>query len=121
MFCNYCGHDNQEGARFCEKCGKEAVGGRYSAEPQPHIPSYTAAAIVFTILGSVFAIVALVYSLQVNQLLYIGDVDGAIRAGRLAKIYFWIGCGIFIGLLVLAIITSGLSIADSYFSNYLWR
>ena len=107
MFCQACGHENSDEARFCESCGREtpaqaAAGGqraqRYSRqagggyassgirEPRPHAPNHLVWAILATIFCCVpTGIVAIVYAAQVNGRLDAGDYEGAKRASDSAR------------------------------------
>jgi hypothetical protein len=51
------------------------------------------------------AIVAIVYGLQVNRRLSVGDVDGATRASHLARTWCWIS--VVVGVVLLLLLASG--------------
>ena len=107
MFCQACGHENSDDARFCGNCGREtraqaAAGGRraqrYSRpagggyassgirEPRPHVPNHLVGAIFATIFCCLpTGIVAIVYAAQVNGRLNAGDYHGARRASDSAR------------------------------------
>jgi Interferon-induced transmembrane protein len=50
-------------------------------------------------------VVAIVYGVQVNRKLTVGDWDGAARASRLARTWCWVSVAV--GVVFLALILSG--------------
>jgi len=70
------------------------------------LPTYLAQAIICAVLFNVVAgVVAIVYSVQVNRKLGVGDWDGAVRASRRARTWCWVSVAI--GLVFLLLIVSG--------------
>ncbi len=72
------------------------------------IPNYLVWSIIVTVLslclccliGTIPGIVAIVFGTKVNNLLQIGDIDGARKASETAKIWTWVTTGLcVIGLL----------------------
>ncbi len=97
MFCTQCGANNADGVAFCAQCGgalrsqhvpMQATG---VVAPIIRVPNY----LVFAVLATVFCclptgIVAIVYAAQVNGKLQAGDLAGAQKASKSAKIWCWI-------------------------------
>ena len=110
MFCPQCGTGNAEGAAVCVKCGASLMPAQvvvppgYSAQPRPDVPNYQVPAIVMTVLTTLCcnifalpcAIIALVYSTQVNSKLAVNDVSGAMAASKNAKLFTWISVGVLV-------------------------
>jgi Interferon-induced transmembrane protein len=73
------------------------------------IPTYLAPAIITTVCCGCtpLGIVAIVYAAQVNGKLAAGDVPGALRASRLAKMWSWISFGVFLVVIVVQLLTGG--------------
>jgi len=69
---------------------------------------------VFGILALPFAVIALVYSTQVNSKLGMNDVVGAQAASKNAKLFNWIS----LGVLVLCILLYFLFVFLGVMSNY---
>ena len=112
MFCNTCGKQVQEGARYCDGCGKPIAshasppaGGQapppYGGHPggQAHhaaaVPNYLAQAILVTLFCCLpFGVVSIVYAAQVNGKLAVGDIAGARSASESAKTWAWVSFGV---------------------------
>jgi hypothetical protein len=58
------------------------------------------------IFNALAGVVAIVYGVQVNRKLTVGDWDGAARASRLARTWCWVSVAV--GLVVLALIILGM-------------
>ena len=105
MYCANCGANNDDAARFCEKCGArmsatasggEAYGNQ-TASPVTweHVPNYLVQAILVTIFCcQPFGIVSIVFAAQVNGKLESGDIEDARRASQSAKKWAWIAFGV---------------------------
>ena len=110
MYCQACGNENSDDARFCGNCGREtraqaAAGGGYASsgmrEPRPHVPNH----LVWAIFVSFFwcapaGIVAMFYTEQVNRRLDAGDYEGAKRASDSART--WVIVSGVLGLIIWA-------------------
>jgi hypothetical protein len=88
--------------------------GSIAAAPTEAIPNHLVMAILVTLFCCLpFGIVAIVYAAQVNGKVALGDIQGAQKASRSAKIWSWwaLGVGIVIGILFtsLSIIGSAMS------------
>jgi hypothetical protein len=103
MFCPACGAPAALPATFCSSCGKRLPGPGEAAPAVPPAPGPAAAGVssylVPSILVTIFCclppgIVAIVYAAQVNSRLDGGDVPGAERASRSAKVWCWVSFGI---------------------------
>ena len=120
MFCQACGHENSDDARFCGNCGRETraqaaaggqpaqqysrpAGGGYASsgirEPRPHVPNHLVWAISVTLVCCLpTGIVAIVYAAQVNGRLRRGDYEGAKRASDRAMT--WAIVSVALGLMI---------------------
>ncbi len=105
MFCTNCGANNEDAARFCEKCGarmSETTSGgdayrSQTASPvtREYVPNYLVQAILVTIFCcQPFGIVSIVFAAQVNGKLESGDIEAARRTSRSAKIWAWVAFGV---------------------------
>ena len=117
VYCRTCGHRNEEAARFCSQCGRQMQPGENPPQPEPgappnwsgpygraeHVPNYLALAILVTAFGFLFAmwaaipgIVAIVYAAQIDGKVVMGDISGALRYSRNAKIWTWAALAVII-------------------------
>lgn len=132
MFCPNCGTKNDDNAAFCSNCGTPlkgqatgstgATGGGTSSasnmgNPTPTgIPpkNWMTEAILATVfgflcscLGGIFGIVAIVNANNVNKRFQLGDVDGAEKAAKDAKLWSMISAGITVVIFILWILING--------------
>lgn len=115
MFCPKCGSQNSDTAGFCASCGNPlkpaaSTGGSYGAPPPPPPPppnpNYagggtgvkpknwmteaiiaTVAGFVFSCLGGVLGIIAIVNASNVDKKYQQGDMAGAENAAKQAKLF----------------------------------
>ena len=111
MYCANCGANNDDRARYCEKCGNSmagtasSAGGSGAADPPPatreNVPNYLVQAILVTIFCCLpFGIVSIVYAAQVNGKVAAGDIAGARNASNSAKTWAWVSFGVGLGSVV---------------------
>ena len=123
VYCPRCGIQNDDSAATCVSCGNDLrTWGRgeqppVPAQPSPtpypgqpygvpqQIPNYLAQAIILTVVGlccwtlpAAAGIPAIVFAAQVNPKLQAGDIQGALNASRLARIWCWVSFGIIIAM-----------------------
>ena len=117
MYCSSCGAQNPDDARLCRTCGRliaeshvagtDTPGVSYPrAWPQgvPDIPNYLVQAILVTIFCCIFTgIPSIIYAAQVNGKIQAGDIDGAFRASKSAKMWAWISFGLGVGYVLFSI------------------
>ncbi len=99
MYCQNCGEENVDEAKFCKDCGGSIT--PESLGTPPEIPNHLVWAILVTIFCCLpLGIVSIVYAAQVNGRLTVGDVDGARQASHNAKTWAWVafGVGIVLGI-----------------------
>ncbi len=117
VYCRTCGHGNEEAAQFCSRCGRQMQPGENPPQPEPgappnwsgpsvraeHVPNYLALAILVTAFGfllgmraAIPGIVAIVYAAQVDGKVVMGDISGALRYSRNAKIWAWAALAVII-------------------------
>ncbi len=90
MYCTNCGAQRPDGATVCPSCGSRIQ----TFAALPAIKNYLVPSILITLCWCMPAgIVAIVYAAQVNSKLTAGDVAGAQKSARLAKIWCWVGFG----------------------------
>jgi type IV pilus assembly protein PilA len=111
MFCAQCGANNADRAAFCAQCG-----GALQSQPVPMQATGVVAPIikvsnylVFAVLATLFCclptgIVAIAFAAQVNGKLQAGDLEGAQKASRIAKIWCWISVAAVVPILILMLI-----------------
>ena len=94
--CPFCGQPNYQDNRFCSNCGREPGGRRYTgryggddAGPAvPAISNHLGKAILATLFCFWPAgLVSIVFAAQVNGRIRRGDIQGALRFSRRAKIW----------------------------------
>lgn len=90
MYCTNCGTPRADNAAACANCGQPVP----HFPVQPRIESYLVPAVLTTICCCPpGGIVAIVYAAQVNSKLAAGDIEGARKASRDAKMWSWISAG----------------------------
>lgn len=101
--CPFCGQPNYQDNRFCSNCGREPGGRRYTGRyggddaesVRPAIPNYLGRAIFTTLLCFWPAgIVSLVFAARVNGKIRSGDIQGAVRCSRNARIWACVSFGL---------------------------
>ena len=115
MFCTKCGTENDDNAFKCVKCGTilqhpQQPGTGTSAVMR--VPNYLVQAILLTVFTTLFcfvpalafAIVALVFAVQVNSKLQRGDYNGAVEASKNAKRWCWVSFWVGIALVIISVI-----------------
>ena len=105
VYCTSCGTLNDAAAERCLRCGSPLppVPGQrgWPAEVRTHL--------VFALLTLVLcclplAIPAIVYAVQVSGKVEQGDVEGALRASRRARLWSWISFGVGLALVLFALV-----------------
>ena len=88
MFCIKCGKAFADGERFCPACGARAA----TNTPQSiYVPNHMVWAVLATIFFStIFGIVAIIYSAQVNGYAADGKTDIARRTASTAAVWIWV-------------------------------
>ena len=100
--CSFCGQPNYQYNRFCSNCGREPGGRRYTGRygddegsVRPAIPNYLGRAIFTTLVCFWPAgIVSLVFAARVNGKIRKGDIQGALRCSRNARIWSCVAFGL---------------------------
>lgn len=115
MYCQKCGHENNDNALQCAACGEILVPvTKPPVGTLPPMPPYAPARthvvgppnhLVWAILATLFCclpggIVAIVYAAQVDSKFMAGDVAGAQYASDQAKLWSWISAGLVLALVV---------------------
>lgn len=112
-YCTSCGTANDAAAERCARCGTPLppVPGQrgWPAEVRTHL--------VFALLTLVFcclplAIPAIVYAVQVSGKMEQGDVEGALRASRRARLWSWISFGVGLALVLAALAAMAFALAS---------
>lgn len=106
MFCRKCGSPNDDNASKCANCGEPLR----QVAPSVDIPNYLVQSILVTIFCCLpFGIPAIVFAAQVNGKLASGDLQGAMKASKQAKMWSWIsfGCGLAFILIYVVLIIIG--------------
>lgn len=127
MFCPHCGTENAENAWTCQACGAQLTNPyeANAAAPGVALPSgpifnWLAPSIVATVIGSFCSclsliaipcgIVAIVYAAQVNGMVRVGDIAGAVRTARLARIW----CLVTFGVAAIGLICVGVFMGSGF-------
>ncbi len=106
MFCRKCGSPNDDNATRCASCGEPLRQGA----PTANIPNYLVQSILVTIFCCLpFGIPAIVFAAQVNGKSAAGDIQGAMKASKQAKMWSWIsfGCGLAFILIYVVLVIIG--------------
>lgn len=94
MYCQKCGEQNDDNAWKCVKCGEVLQGAAKTAQPAEEIPNYLVQAILVTVFCFLpLGIVAIVFAAQVNTRVAAGDIEGAKKSSKNAKMWCWISFG----------------------------
>jgi Interferon-induced transmembrane protein/zinc-ribbon domain len=118
MFCIHCGAANPDSAQTCSACGRPLPplvppplpGMSPPPLPREPIPNHLAMAIVSTVLCCMpFGIVAIVYAAQVDGKAASGDLAGAQRASRLAKMWYTISMASWLGMIIMWLIVAAIA------------
>lgn len=103
MYCRWCGAENNDNTYLCVKCGRNLHAvpgavqpqGQWQGTPTAQVPNYLVWSILSTLCCCLpFGIVAIVYSVQVDSKLRIGDYTGAVESSNKAKQWCWIAFGV---------------------------
>ena len=87
-FCNNCGADTQPNQTTCTSCG-------VALSTSQDIPNYLVPAILVTLFCCLpLGIPAIVYAAQVSNKIQRGDLQGAMRSSKNAKIFAWWSFGV---------------------------
>ncbi len=120
MYCSKCGHQNDDNAFKCVKCGEiiQKIGPTIAPDDQK-ISNHLVPAILTTIFCCLpFGIVAIVNAAKVNGRLSSGDYAGALRASNNAKTWCWIA---FASVLIYVVVGILAAITIPQFSAYRTR
>ena len=106
MYCVHCGVANPDDAEYCAACGRQLVrpGATDGPAPPPvrvpaeRVPNYLALAILTTLCVGIlpFGVLAIIYASRVDGKMALGDITGAKRDSRLAKMWCWISFGLWL-------------------------
>ena len=104
MFCKKCGTQNDDNAVKCTKCGESL-----KAVVQAKTPNYLVQAILVTVFCCLpLGIVAIIFAAQVNTKIGAGDIEGAKKSSKNAKMWSWIAFGLgLVGLVIYVVIVAG--------------
>ena len=92
MFCTNCGNEIADAAVVCPKCGVAVAGTKMPASSSgPTVPSHMVGAIVSLLFCWPVGIPAIVFACKVNSKLKAGDITGAEKASKTAKILMIVG------------------------------
>jgi uncharacterized membrane protein YvbJ len=101
MFCTNCGNEIDDKAVVCPKCGVPVQDANANT---PTVPNNLVGAILSLFCCLPLGIPAVVFACQVNSKLKAGDIEGAKKAAKTAKVLMIIG--IVLGLII-ALIRAG--------------
>lgn len=103
MYCNNCGANNSDQAKWCSNCGASLNAAAHTQVPAPppgypppqppgpKVESYLLHSILVTVFCCLpLGIPAIVFAARVNNKLAIGDINGAMEASGQAKTWCWI-------------------------------
>ncbi len=105
VFCSSCGNSNPSNAISCTRCGSQLRRASTPVSSTQTVSNY----LVWSILATVLCcmppgIVAIVYAAQVNSKLQSGDVAGAIKSSKNAKLWCWVAFGVGIVVIILGFV-----------------
>jgi hypothetical protein len=90
MYCTNCGSPRGDNAAACANCGTPVQ----HVPPPPPVSNYLIPAVLITFCCCPpVGVVAIIYAAQVNSKLAAGDLPGAMRSSRLARIWCWVAAG----------------------------
>ncbi|MBP5233663.1 MAG: CD225/dispanin family protein [Planctomycetes bacterium] len=101
MFCRSCGEQIADEAVMCPKCGTSVIARTAQTDNATAIPNHLVGAILATIFCCMpFGVPAIVYAAQVNSRIAAGDLEGAMKASKNAKMWMLISVslGVFVCL-----------------------
>ncbi len=132
-YCTYCGSELPEEVKFCPNCGKPIVSDNYDASPayRPEAvnnsypannaccpPTYLVFSIVVTLLCCIpFGIIGIVNAANVTSRFNAGDIQGASKASRNARLWSTIAlcCGIIGSIIYILLVILGVVIDNNPF------
>lgn len=135
MYCSRCGSENFNNSIRCSTCGAVLGQNQGSQINQnyihvPDVPNYLIQSVLLVFFSTVlccftcisiialpFAIVALIYSSQVNTKLKLGNIEGAMDYSRKAKIWCWVSFSILLCCIILMVLYFVLVIAMGFSPN----
>lgn len=137
MNCPNCGTSNLDTASICANCGRPLAsttphsytpppppssqssytpprppgGGSFGAPPPAgSIPNYLVQSIIVTLCCCLpLGVVAIIFAMQVNSKLAVGDIAGAREASAKAKMFCWIAFGLGLVVTILWMFTGGMA------------
>ena len=117
MYCRKCGAQNDDNAWKCFICDTELRQGSQDPQQPPiYIPNYLVFAILVTIFCCwLFGIPAIVFAARVNGKVAAGDIEGAMKSSRMAKIWCWVAFGVGLVALIVYLILVGIGAISTYF------
>jgi uncharacterized membrane protein YvbJ len=132
VYCPSCGAQNPDGAAFCSGCGKKLQqpgggpqGGSVQqaqpvAGPAPNMLYYMIGAIATTFLCCPpVGIAAIVFALQINTKVAVGDLEGAQKSAKIAMILCAVAAGLgVIGWLIFLMLGGIASLASMTPTGY---
>jgi len=131
MYCANCGTQNADDAANCVNCKNtlgppsvaQNINPANTALPAQQnntekIESHLALAIVCFILFWLVGVVAIIYAARVSTLVASGDIEGAKKSSKNAKIWGWIGIIISIVIIILYVIAAFITASSGKTSTH---
>jgi hypothetical protein len=121
MFCRKCGAQIADTSIRCIHCGETVqMNGQPppppAGQPLPAFPNYLVQSILVTLFCCLpLGIPAIVFASQVNGKLQSGDIAGAQKASKNAKLFCWLSFGLGLGFTVIYI---AVMVAGVLFGNH---
>ena len=105
MYCGNCGSQNDDNTYKCFKCGYALKQTGVAGKPPEKIPNYLVPSIFLTLFCCLpLGIPAILFSAQVNGKIKAGDIQGAMRSSRKAKMWCWLSFGVGLAVSILFIL-----------------